>query len=141
MHTCSVESNSFASPWTITCQASLSTRFPRQEYLSELPFSPPGDLPHPWIKPASPALRVDSLPYEPPAQKALLFFWKEKKLKRKRNPQNGYYNECRRNTVSYLERKVVKKFVCLSFQVFNRLGYVSSFHLHFHISAFEAVYS
>ena len=29
--------------------------FSRQEYWSELPFSPPGDLPKPGIKPASPA--------------------------------------------------------------------------------------
>ena len=30
--------------------------FPRQECWSELPFPPPGDLPYPGIKPASPAL-------------------------------------------------------------------------------------
>ena len=36
-------------------QAPQSTEFSRQEYWSELPFSPPGDLPDPWIKPVSPA--------------------------------------------------------------------------------------
>ena len=39
-----------------------------QEYWSELPFLPPGDLPDPGIKPGSsvsPALQVDSLPTEP----------------------------------------------------------------------------
>ena len=30
--------------------------FPRQEYLSRLPFPSPGDLPDPGIKPVSPAL-------------------------------------------------------------------------------------
>ena len=30
--------------------------FPRQEYWSGLPFPPPGDLPDPVFKPASPAL-------------------------------------------------------------------------------------
>ena len=30
--------------------------FPRQEYRSELPFPPPGDLPDPGIEPVSPAL-------------------------------------------------------------------------------------
>ena len=30
--------------------------FPRQEYRSELPFPPPGDLPDPGIEPASLAL-------------------------------------------------------------------------------------
>ena len=36
-------------------QAPLSTEFSRQEYWSGLPCPPPGDLPDPWIKPASPA--------------------------------------------------------------------------------------
>ena len=39
--------------------------FPRQEYWSGLSFPPPGDLPDPGIKPASPvspALQADSLP-------------------------------------------------------------------------------
>ena len=38
----------------------------RQEYWSGLPYSPPGDLPNPEIKPRSPTLQVDSLPSEPP---------------------------------------------------------------------------
>ena len=33
-------------------QAPLSMEFSRQEYWSGLPF-PPGDLPNPWINPAS----------------------------------------------------------------------------------------
>ena len=39
----------FATPWTITCQASLSMGFSRQEYWSGLPCPPPGDLPDPGI--------------------------------------------------------------------------------------------
>ena len=50
---CSVVPDCFATPWTIAHQAPLSMGFPRQEYWSELPFPPPGDLPHPGIKPAS----------------------------------------------------------------------------------------
>ena len=38
--------------------------FSRQEYWSELPCPPPGDLPNPGIKPRSPALQADSLPAE-----------------------------------------------------------------------------
>ena len=34
-------------------------------YWSELPFPSLGDLPHPGIKPRSPALQVDALPSEP----------------------------------------------------------------------------
>ena len=46
-------------PWTVTLQAPLSMGFSRQEYWSELPCPPPGDLPDPGIEPtslASPAL-------------------------------------------------------------------------------------
>ena len=41
-------------PWTIAHQAPLSVRFSRQEYWSELPCPPPGDLPDPGIKPTFP---------------------------------------------------------------------------------------
>ena len=34
----------FATPWTVTCQASLSMGYSRQEYWSELSFPSPGDL-------------------------------------------------------------------------------------------------
>ena len=37
-------------------------RFSRQEYWSELPCLPPGDLPNPEIKPGFPELQADSLP-------------------------------------------------------------------------------
>ena len=47
--------------WTVAFQAPLSMDFSRQEYWSGLPFSSPGDLPHPGIKPGSPALQADSL--------------------------------------------------------------------------------
>ena len=40
----------------------------RQEYWSVLPFPSPGDLPDPGIKPGSPALQADSLPFEPPGK-------------------------------------------------------------------------
>ena len=45
-------------------QVPLSMELFRQEYWSGLPFPPPGDLPDPGIKPASPvspALQADSL--------------------------------------------------------------------------------
>ena len=58
----------FATPWTVTLQASLSMGFSRQEYWSGLPFPPPGDLPNPGIKPQSPALQADPLPSQPPGK-------------------------------------------------------------------------
>ena len=51
-------------PATIACQASLSMGFSMQEYRSMLPFSSPGDLLDPGIKPGSLALQADSLPTE-----------------------------------------------------------------------------
>ena len=39
--------------------------FSRQEYWSSLPFSTPGDLPSPGIKPGSPAFQADTLTSEP----------------------------------------------------------------------------
>ena len=58
----------FCNPLDYSCQAPLSIRFFRQEYWSELPYPPPGDLPDPVIEPAFPmstALQADSLPAEP----------------------------------------------------------------------------
>ena len=46
----------------IACQAPLSMEFSRQEYWSGLPFPSPGDLPHPGVELASPAMQTDSLP-------------------------------------------------------------------------------
>ena len=45
----------FATPWTVACQAPLSTGFSGQEYWSELPFPSPRDLPGAGIEPVSPA--------------------------------------------------------------------------------------
>ena len=53
---CSVVSDSLVTPWTVARQDPLSVGFSRQEYWSGLPFPPPGHLPHPGIKPTSPAL-------------------------------------------------------------------------------------
>ena len=39
--------------WIASCQAPLSMGCSREEYWSELPCPPPGDLPDPGIKPAS----------------------------------------------------------------------------------------
>ena len=47
--------------------------FSRQEYWSGLPFPPPGDLPNPGVKPMSPALQANSLPYESPGKPPLNF--------------------------------------------------------------------
>ena len=43
-------------PRTVAHQASLSMRYPRQEYWSGLPFPSSRDLPDPGIGPASPVL-------------------------------------------------------------------------------------
>ena len=50
----------FVTPWTVTRQAPLSMGFSKQHW-NELPFPPPGDIPDPRIKPATPAWQADSL--------------------------------------------------------------------------------
>ena len=58
-----------ATPWTVAFQSLLSMEFSRQEYWSRLPFSVPGDLLDPVIKPASvvsPDLTGGFLTPEPP---------------------------------------------------------------------------
>ena len=57
----SVVSDSFATPWTLARQASLSVGCPRQEW-GVLPFPSPGDLPDPGIDLLSPALQAGSFP-------------------------------------------------------------------------------
>ena len=48
-------------PWSVACQAPLSSGFPRQEYWSGWPFPSPGDLPDAGLEPRSPAIQADSL--------------------------------------------------------------------------------
>ena len=53
MHVCSKSLQlclTFATLWTIACQAPLSMGFSRQEYWSGLPCPPPGDLHNPGIR-------------------------------------------------------------------------------------------
>ena len=64
----SVVSDSFVTPWAVACQAALSMGFPRQECWSGGHFLLQGDLPDPWIEPASPALAGRFLPTEPPGK-------------------------------------------------------------------------
>ena len=51
-------------PRTVSCQASLSTEFSRQENWRGLPFPSPEELPNPGIQPWSPAWQAGSLPFE-----------------------------------------------------------------------------
>ena len=90
-------------PWTVARQAPLSTGFPRQEHWNGLPFLPPGDLPHPGIKPASPASPeladrfFTTAPPEKPLQSGVAFCF---------YPSWGsYHTDCA--TVS---RELLKKF-------------------------------
>ena len=59
-------SDSFATLWTVACQAPLSMGFPRKEHWTGLPFPPPGDHLHPGIKPESLTLAGGFFTSEPP---------------------------------------------------------------------------
>ena len=54
---------------------SLSMEFSRQECWSGLPFPFSEDLPHPGIKPASPALQADCLLSEAPGKPYSLYYF------------------------------------------------------------------
>ena len=92
-------SHVFATPGFVTCQASLSVKFFRQEYWNGLSFPPPGDLPDPGIElvsPVSPALWVDSLPASHQGSLYIthtciegLFI-----IKKKKERENGYWVGC-----------------------------------------------
>ena len=86
----------FVSPWTVACQAPLPMEFSKQEYWSGLPFPAPGDLPHPGIKPRSPALQADSLPSEPPGKpqiqySTMLLFFKSLAYKNTHSSWNSHW--------------------------------------------------
>ena len=66
--------DSYVTPWIIAHQAPLPMGFPRQEYVSGLPFPSPGDLPDPGIEPVSPAWQADSLLSEPSEKPKCLNF-------------------------------------------------------------------
>ena len=69
-------------PWTVAHQASLSMGLSRQKHSSGLPFHPPGDLPDPGIKSASPVLADRFFTTEPPG-KSLNGFRKKKKTRKR----------------------------------------------------------
>ena len=61
----------FVIPWSVAHQAPLSMGFSWQEYWSQAPFPPPGDLPDQEIKPTSlksSALAGGFLPVVPPGK-------------------------------------------------------------------------
>ena len=68
VHTFSVVSDSFATPETVACQASLSMEFSRQEYCSGFSFLSPGDFLDSAIEPMSPALEGGFFTTEPPGR-------------------------------------------------------------------------
>ena len=78
---CSLMSDSFATPWTVARQAPLSMKFSWQEYWSGQPFPSPGNLPNPRIEPRSPAFLADSLSSQPPGKHFSTHYIKCKTIK------------------------------------------------------------
>ena len=69
-----VMSNSFATPWTVACQAILSMGFSRQEYCSGLQFPLLGDLPTQGSNLCLLNWQVDSLPLSHLGSPVILLF-------------------------------------------------------------------
>ena len=78
-------------PMHCSRQAPLSMEFSRQEYWSVLPFTSPGDLPHPGFEPRSTALQADSLPSQLPPGKPLLIILAHERVN-ERYTQVSYKN-------------------------------------------------
>ena len=76
----------FATLWTVACQAAMSMAFSRQEYWSELPCLPSGDLSNPRIELASPALLHRQILPEPPGKPDLPVTGAQKSLLLARTP-------------------------------------------------------
>ena len=74
-------SDTFATSWTVACQASLAMGFPRQEYWSGLPFPSlgdppdPGNLCYPGIELASPTWAGVFCVAEPTREAPVPFIW------------------------------------------------------------------
>ena len=64
-----------STPRAVAHQAPMSIGFPRQEYLSGLPFPSPGDLLDPGIESGFPALQTNALPSEPPGLEIAFFIF------------------------------------------------------------------
>ena len=100
-------------PGFVTCQASLSVEFFRQEYWSGLPFPLPEDLPDPGIElvsPVSPALWADSLPAEPsgkPIYHSHTQYIFEGLFIIKKERENGYWVGCWQHLPLHCEFKMV----------------------------------
>ena len=71
--------DSFATPWTVACQAPWPVEFLRQEYWSGFPFPSSGNLSYWEMEPASPALVGIFFTTEPPGRNSWepwIFSWK-----------------------------------------------------------------
>ena len=90
--------------WIVAHQAPLSMGFSRQEYWSGLPLPSPGVLPHPGIKPGSPALQADSLLTEPPGKPKSAV-----ELAKRRGEENKSQKERRTET----NKRISKEFLVL----------------------------
>ena len=66
-----VMAESFVTPWTVACQASLSMDFPGGNTGVDCHVLSPGDQPDPGVEPTSPALQPDALPQLPEKPQAL----------------------------------------------------------------------
>ena len=62
-------------PWAVARHAPLSMAFPSKEHWTGLPFPPPGDLPHPGMESASPALASGLFTNELPGKPQTAFFY------------------------------------------------------------------
>ena len=98
--------------------------FSRQEYWTELPCPPPGDLPNLGMEPVSPALQAVSLPLEPQGKTSMECYsgkkeMSSKAMKRHRRILNAFK----------LKKPISKKYTLYDFKyttVWKRQNYGNS---------------
>ena len=87
----------FLTPWTVACQAPLSTEFSRQENWGGLPFPSLVDLPDPGIEPSSPALAGRFFTTEPPGKPVVHVGFKKENLGRRMEKRISGQGRYRKN--------------------------------------------
>ena len=106
LFSCSVMSDSFATPMDCSPPGSLTMGFPRQEYLSGLTFPSPGDLANPGIEPSSSTLAGGFyFTSEPPGKPNTFFIGEPLNIQNK--AEMGLISPGGENLLDFLEERQV----------------------------------
>ena len=123
LFSCSVMSNSFATPWTRARRASLSMGFSVHDYCSGLPFPSSGDLPDSGIKPVSPCLLHC---------RQILYHWATREAHTKRWKQSKY---------SSMNEWVKKRWMCVCVYIYPYIYMYILIHIYMYTYVYVYIYT